>query len=155
MKKCKNIDATQIDGGKDSGVEEQDAKSVSSPLSDTKLQSKAAGKGAVTFVNHFCNDDNENCIHYEDENEDDEQPHQNNENNCKISNGNEEGDGDEDDGEGGEDGEEDTVVTGCSGSNGDEAENDIAKVESTSLVGYDGVKFVATYLVVMSTINNV
>jgi hypothetical protein len=34
-------------------------------------------------------------------------------------------------------------------------ESDDAKVESISLTGYDGERFIASYLVVMSTINNV
>jgi hypothetical protein len=103
--------------GKDSGLEEQEIKSVENDQDHHHHHHHHHTTDTIDENGNFIDDNDEN---YAEEDE------ENNENSNLIYD---------------------------EGNNNSFAED--AKVESTSLTGYDGEKFVASYLVVMATINNV
>ncbi len=137
-----DLDDGKIDG-KDSGLDEQDTKSVTSPpksnninevqqhplkiLNELKREKPVTVNESSTWETKLCDEDNddEECDENDDYSNYTDQIEENNENN----------------------------LNGISMANMEDCDD--AKVESISLTGYDGEKFIASYIVVMSTINNV
>ena len=137
-------DEAHLDNGKDSGLDEQETKSVEeqpikqlnglkNEMNPNLLPTHAATTTTTSIITTTTNGITTamaNCCGEDDDYENDE-----------LADG--QCDSDENNGLNG------SMPTSL------EADSEEAKVESVSLTGYDGQKFVASYLVVMTTSNNV